>query len=299
MKWRWRPLVGLQWLFLRSGPGATNHFEAGGFVAEQRGRRLPEPHVPFPADRGALRRIGAGERPRLPGAHRPDVLGRARLREDHEHGPDRASGAALQLPLDRSGPPRVGRGDPRGAGHPEPAGVRSVQRRRALAGAERGDRRGDPGVGREGRRDRVASLLHGADGHGRPLGGGPADDARARPRRTSRRGRLGDAVRDERQHLRAGDDGGREGRRPDPREHAAPAREGRVLPSRGRDHEVPRHVPPCHAHGHGPATEHRLVRARARHDEGGRSRRPHVEASADAVRRRARDRPDGARGHRQ
>ena len=32
MKWRWRPWVGLQWLVLRSGPGATNHFEAGGFV---------------------------------------------------------------------------------------------------------------------------------------------------------------------------------------------------------------------------------------------------------------------------
>jgi choline dehydrogenase len=29
--WR-RPLIGAQWLFLRSGPGATNHFEAGGFV---------------------------------------------------------------------------------------------------------------------------------------------------------------------------------------------------------------------------------------------------------------------------
>jgi choline dehydrogenase len=32
MRWRWRPLVGLQWLVFRSGPGATNHFEAGGFV---------------------------------------------------------------------------------------------------------------------------------------------------------------------------------------------------------------------------------------------------------------------------
>jgi len=30
-KWR-RPFIGVQWLFLRSGPGATNHFEAGGFV---------------------------------------------------------------------------------------------------------------------------------------------------------------------------------------------------------------------------------------------------------------------------
>jgi choline dehydrogenase len=27
-----RPLIGLEWLFFRSGPGATNHFEAGGFV---------------------------------------------------------------------------------------------------------------------------------------------------------------------------------------------------------------------------------------------------------------------------
>ena len=30
-KWK-RPLIGAEWLFLRSGPGATNHFEAGGFV---------------------------------------------------------------------------------------------------------------------------------------------------------------------------------------------------------------------------------------------------------------------------
>ncbi|MEV4299649.1 choline dehydrogenase [Microbispora rosea] len=32
MKWINRPMVGAQWLFLRKGPGATNHFEAGGFV---------------------------------------------------------------------------------------------------------------------------------------------------------------------------------------------------------------------------------------------------------------------------
>jgi len=30
-RWR-RPFIGAQWLFLRSGPGATNHFEAGGFA---------------------------------------------------------------------------------------------------------------------------------------------------------------------------------------------------------------------------------------------------------------------------
>jgi choline dehydrogenase len=32
LKWRNRPWVGAQWLFLRSGPGATNHFEGGGFA---------------------------------------------------------------------------------------------------------------------------------------------------------------------------------------------------------------------------------------------------------------------------
>ncbi len=30
-KWRW-PWIGFEWLFLRRGPGATNHFEGGGFV---------------------------------------------------------------------------------------------------------------------------------------------------------------------------------------------------------------------------------------------------------------------------
>ena len=29
---RERPFIGFQWLFFRKGPGATNHFEAGGFI---------------------------------------------------------------------------------------------------------------------------------------------------------------------------------------------------------------------------------------------------------------------------
>jgi choline dehydrogenase len=32
LKWRNRPLVGAKWLFGRTGPGATNHFEGGGFA---------------------------------------------------------------------------------------------------------------------------------------------------------------------------------------------------------------------------------------------------------------------------
>jgi choline dehydrogenase len=32
VKMRWRPWIGFKWLFFRSGPGATNHFEGGGFA---------------------------------------------------------------------------------------------------------------------------------------------------------------------------------------------------------------------------------------------------------------------------
>jgi choline dehydrogenase len=41
MKWRNRPLVGARWLFGRSGPGATNHFEAGGFARSNDEVRYP------------------------------------------------------------------------------------------------------------------------------------------------------------------------------------------------------------------------------------------------------------------
>jgi choline dehydrogenase len=32
LRWRHRPSIAAKWLFLRSGPGATNHFEGGGFA---------------------------------------------------------------------------------------------------------------------------------------------------------------------------------------------------------------------------------------------------------------------------
>jgi choline dehydrogenase len=43
-KWK-RPYIGARWLFLRSGPGATNHFEAGGFVRSN--DRVSYPNVMF------------------------------------------------------------------------------------------------------------------------------------------------------------------------------------------------------------------------------------------------------------
>ncbi len=43
-KWR-RPFIGAQWLFLRSGPGATNHFEGGGFARSN--DDVPYPNLMF------------------------------------------------------------------------------------------------------------------------------------------------------------------------------------------------------------------------------------------------------------
>lgn len=43
-RWNW-PWIGFQWLFLRRGPGATNHFEAGGFVRSN--EEVAYPNVMF------------------------------------------------------------------------------------------------------------------------------------------------------------------------------------------------------------------------------------------------------------
>jgi choline dehydrogenase len=45
LQYRWRPWVGFLWLFFRSGPGATNHFEAGGFVRSN--DEVPYPNLMF------------------------------------------------------------------------------------------------------------------------------------------------------------------------------------------------------------------------------------------------------------
>jgi choline dehydrogenase len=41
LKWRNRPKVALQWAFAKSGPGATNHFEGGGFARSNDSVRYP------------------------------------------------------------------------------------------------------------------------------------------------------------------------------------------------------------------------------------------------------------------
>jgi choline dehydrogenase len=41
LKWRNRPWVGLNWLLFRKGPGATNHFEGGGFARSNEDVKYP------------------------------------------------------------------------------------------------------------------------------------------------------------------------------------------------------------------------------------------------------------------
>jgi choline dehydrogenase len=45
LRWWHRPWIGAAWLFGRTGPGATNHFEGGGFV--HTGPEVPYPNVMF------------------------------------------------------------------------------------------------------------------------------------------------------------------------------------------------------------------------------------------------------------
>jgi hypothetical protein len=200
--------------------------------AQQRGRPLPEPDVPLPADRRPLRRVRASRRSRLPGAHRPDELRRPRQRPDHVGRPGPASRAPVQLPVHRPGPARVGGGHLGRARDPAAACPGSVQRRRAVARPAGPDARAGPGLGPAGRGDGAAPVLHRGHGHRADGGHGSGQHARARNRRIASRRRLGVPLRHQRQHLRAGDDDRGEGRGPDPGPHSvAPGCRG-VLPAR-------------------------------------------------------------------
>ena len=74
-------------------PGCHEPLRGRRLRALERRGRLPEPHVPLPADRGPLRRHAARgrRRARLPGPRRPDVLRRARHVQGDQQGPAQAS----------------------------------------------------------------------------------------------------------------------------------------------------------------------------------------------------------------
>ena len=137
MKWRNRPWVGFRWLVFRSGPGATNHFEGGGFVRSN--DEVTHPNLMFHFLPLAIRYDGT----QPAGGHGyqvhvgpmfSDALGSVKITVGR---PACQAGAALQLPLDRAGPTGVARGDPLRAVDPGPAGVRALRRRGAVARARR------------------------------------------------------------------------------------------------------------------------------------------------------------------
>ncbi len=128
LAWYRRPWIGLQWI-VPQGTGNDEPLRGGRVRAQQRRRRLPEPDVPLPADRRALRRLAPRRSAWLPGARRADELRRARLRAHRFARRPGQAGAAIQLPVDPERPPRVGRGNSRRPQHPRPAGIRPVRRR--------------------------------------------------------------------------------------------------------------------------------------------------------------------------
>ena len=133
LKHRYKPLIGAEWLFLRKGPGATNHFEGGGFV--RCNDDVAYPNLMFHFLPIAVRYDGSspeggdGYQVHV-GPMYSDARGSVKIRskDPREH-----PVAAVQLPVHRPGPARVGRGGPRGPAHPQPARVRAVQRRRDVA----------------------------------------------------------------------------------------------------------------------------------------------------------------------
>ena len=231
LKLRNRPMVGAKWLFLRSGPGSTNHFEGGGFIRSN--DEVAYPNLMYHFLPIAIRYDGSSPA----GGHGyqvhvgpmySDSRGTVRIvsRDPEVHPALRFN--YLSTPTDHkewAEAIRITRNILNAAR------VRRVQRGRAVAWSGRLHRRADPGLGAPGRGDRAAPVVHLQDGHRQRGGGRPGQHAGARPGWAARRGRLGDAVHHQRQHLRAGDDDRGEGGRPDPGQHPAAARERRVLPA--------------------------------------------------------------------
>ena len=166
-KWR-RPFIGAQWLFLRSGPGATNHFEGGGFARSQRRRRVPEPDVPLPAAGDPLRRQRRAPR----GTATRSTSGRCT--------PTRAAPSTLKSTDPREHPALrfnyLSTDQDRREWVEAIRVARRILEQPAMAAYNGGetspgpavdDRRGDPRLGRARRRDRAPPVVHGADGHRR------------------------------------------------------------------------------------------------------------------------------------
>ena len=219
------PKIGFEWLFLRKGLGATNHFEGGGFARSN--EDVDYPNLMFHFLPIAIRYDGSaptkghGYQVHI-GPMYADTRGHVQDQVDRPQASTRrcCSTTCRPRPTARSGSRR--------SGSPATSSTSRRSRRSTTASCRPG-----PSVETDeeildwvarGRRDRAAPVVHREDGrlddHGRDR---PRLDAGARHRRAARRRRVGVPVRHQRQHLRPRDDGRREGGRPDPRQHPASA----------------------------------------------------------------------------
>ena len=214
LKQRYKPIIGAEWLFARRGPGATNHFEAGGFTRSN--DEVAYPNLMFHFLPIAVRYDGSapaggdGYQVHV-GPMYSDARGSVKItsRDPRVHPALRFN--YLSTEQDRREwveAVRVARKilsqpamDPFNGGETSPGPSVATDQEILDWVARDGETALHPsGTARLGTDDTFR--------------GRPADHGRARPRRTRRRRRLGHAVRDQRQHLRARDDGGREGGRP-------------------------------------------------------------------------------------
>ena len=231
-----RPKVGLEWLLRKSGPGATNHFEAGGFARSNDDVAYPNLMYHFLpiAVRydGTLPEGGGGHGYQVHvGPMYSDARGTCKIVSKDPRRKPALRFNYLSTDQDRREWVEAIRVTRRILGAPAFAPFSGGELSPGPGGRVR---RRDPRLGRARRRDGAAPVVHREAGDRRGRGRRPAHDARPRAARAARRRRLGLPLRDQRQHLRADDDDRREGRRPDPRQHAAGARADPVLPPRAR-----------------------------------------------------------------
>ncbi len=192
--------IGFEWLLLRTGLGATNHFESGGFIRSRAGVEHPDLQYHFLPiaiaydgketvhQHGFQAHVG----PMRPTARGSITLASADPRECAAH--------PVQLPRDRRRSPRVSRRNLAHARDLRAEGVRSVPRRGIVTGTRRqgrcGHRRPPPAQGRE----RLPSVVLVQDGGGRrSVGRGGPRVARTRHRVPACRRRVDHAGHGERQ----------------------------------------------------------------------------------------------------
>ena len=169
LKLRNRPKVGLEWLLFKRGPGATNHFEAGGFIRSN--ADVVYPNLMFHFLPLAIRWDRT-----TPGGHAyqghissgyTEARGTVKITSTNPRAHPELRFNYLETDQERR---EWIEGVRWRAQDPQPASVRSFQWRGAIARAESGDGRRSARLGGSERRERNAPVLHVQDGGRRGRG---------------------------------------------------------------------------------------------------------------------------------